>query len=479
MPLGLILKNENVANDMIEIMRELHQYVPAQHQIFFGGDQLTCERSRNSQLAVQDGSSKEKRLEGFICKPEDWHACVNFLQIVFCILFKSTSEKDTATFAQLQRIINRRDVTGDVKKNVAAHEEFLCIVTDAYVASSCMDYLKMNNLTDIPEFSKSLNIVETSDLSDVRRILSSCALEIVDNYILRNWKEELVVRDKLVSDDSGKFQCRIPGCEKSFSKEKSRHNHEIKNQGYSGQLEAAANPTGTTETEGEDFINSYSTVVMKLGFLYRNFCDAVREGDEERVCRLWKFLTLHYFTFGHKKYALEGFMLTSRLCATLSKRKAEQLTWNRFANTRGGPGKNVSLDLYIEHLNNETKHYLKKLGANLTDASAIRCSRAAGITRELMISFDKNASLKAPYGRHARRNDTDDFKDLITEIFTKTKATAKIPGRCHTAFPNFSSDVLHRFDVSKFCSWIRTRSARYGYSTVVKFTLYFCRRIRT
>ena len=77
-----------------------------------------------------------------------------------------------------------------------------------------------------------------------------------------------------------------------------------------------------------------------------------------------------------------------------------------------------------------------------------------------MISFDKNASLKAPYGRHARRNDTDDFKDLITEIFTKTKATAKIPGRCHTELPNFSSDVLHRFDVSEFCSWIRSHQRR-------------------
>ena len=49
-------------------------------------------------------------------------------------------------------------------------------MTDAYVASLCMDYLKMNNLTDIPDLSESLDIVETSDLSDVRRISNSCAL---------------------------------------------------------------------------------------------------------------------------------------------------------------------------------------------------------------------------------------------------------------------------------------------------------------
>ena len=42
-----------------------------QDRIFFGGDQLTEERSRNAKLARSDGDSE--KLEGILPKVEDWH----------------------------------------------------------------------------------------------------------------------------------------------------------------------------------------------------------------------------------------------------------------------------------------------------------------------------------------------------------------------------------------------------------------------
>ena len=46
-PLGVLLRNENKTDDMIEIVEELHQYVPeldGRHEsVFIGGNQLTCE----------------------------------------------------------------------------------------------------------------------------------------------------------------------------------------------------------------------------------------------------------------------------------------------------------------------------------------------------------------------------------------------------------------------------------------------------
>ena len=51
LPLGVILKNENINGEMIEIMETLHQYVPTKNvgssreigeHYLFGGDQLTC-----------------------------------------------------------------------------------------------------------------------------------------------------------------------------------------------------------------------------------------------------------------------------------------------------------------------------------------------------------------------------------------------------------------------------------------------------
>lgn len=62
-PLGLLFKNENTNDDMIDILTELHQrYLPVMkttdgsgnveievlQKVFFGGDQLTEERTRNA-----------------------------------------------------------------------------------------------------------------------------------------------------------------------------------------------------------------------------------------------------------------------------------------------------------------------------------------------------------------------------------------------------------------------------------------------
>jgi len=70
---------------MIEIMEHCHQYVPikvvdgdTQHRHFaqrllMGGDQLTCERARNSQRHRRDAALAEERLEALEPVVEDWH----------------------------------------------------------------------------------------------------------------------------------------------------------------------------------------------------------------------------------------------------------------------------------------------------------------------------------------------------------------------------------------------------------------------
>ena len=76
---------------MIDIIQELHdKYVPVNiytdddvehkeilEKVFFGGDQLTEERSRNATYA-RSGDNSYERLEGLIPKVEDWH-CIRIL----------------------------------------------------------------------------------------------------------------------------------------------------------------------------------------------------------------------------------------------------------------------------------------------------------------------------------------------------------------------------------------------------------------
>lgn len=78
-PLGLLFKNENTNDDMIDILTELHQrYLPVMkttdgsgnveievlQKVFFGGDQLTEERARNARQGRADGDTEFERLEG-------------------------------------------------------------------------------------------------------------------------------------------------------------------------------------------------------------------------------------------------------------------------------------------------------------------------------------------------------------------------------------------------------------------------------
>ena len=96
-PLGVLEKCEQTAEDMIDIMRHVHKYVPQTEsagiveRIFFGGDQVTVERARGAQQARLQSKNRIKRFQGVIPKSEDWHALVTFYQVIIntMILFCS------------------------------------------------------------------------------------------------------------------------------------------------------------------------------------------------------------------------------------------------------------------------------------------------------------------------------------------------------------------------------------------------------
>ena len=58
-------------------------------------------------------------------------------------------------------------------------------------------------------------------------------------------------------------------------------------------------------------------------------------------------------------------------------------------NTHGRPGKNISSDLHMEHLNREVKNAMSSMGANITDQSIQRVGRAIKVLSETMVKFDQ------------------------------------------------------------------------------------------
>ena len=98
------MKNENKYSEMIDIISNLHQYIPTMetsittdlsadpetvdqpiseklHPLLFGGDQLTAARARGCQELRINSDTSTGRLQGLIPVAEDWHTTVTLLVV--------------------------------------------------------------------------------------------------------------------------------------------------------------------------------------------------------------------------------------------------------------------------------------------------------------------------------------------------------------------------------------------------------------
>ena len=108
-------------------------------------------------------------------------------------------------------------------------------------------------------------------------------------------------------------------------------------------------PTDSLQTpHNNDDVSSYMSNVLGMGLFAWDMEDAIREGDGERMIRLWKFLLLLFKQAGKTCTSMH---LLFDVTVALSKKRSYELTWNRICNTHGGIGCNKPLDLHLEHMN--------------------------------------------------------------------------------------------------------------------------------
>ena len=112
-------------------------------------------------------------------------------------------------------------------------------------------------------------------------------------------------------------------------------------------------PAGSASADQDSIFNYASTFLMSL--LKANFNDAVKEMDGQRLLRCWKLVMLCYKKVGRTEYVLESLYLQDEQYSLLSPQEAYRLLHNRGINLKCGCGKNVPLDLKVEHVNNLIK----------------------------------------------------------------------------------------------------------------------------
>ena len=386
---------------------------------------------------------------------------------MYDILFKTTSSADVGTMCSNMNAINQVNAkTKNVLDNFNYCKSFVKLETAAFITAATMQYFNLSELTDKEE-----TFVPPAVLSDdkckrrlwlhqhVKAILQKFVMNEQELYYERAQKQ-VTEMNANASEDQQSYECSV--CGKLYKYKKAKINHEKKIHSIVQTDEQPANLKEPDLKESErkvvDARFNYACTRLSLGMLLFNFDDEVKEGDGERLLRCWKFMMLIFKAYNHTKYSFAALHMQISIKALLTPRQAQSFIWNRTVNTKGGIGKNISMDLRLEHMNKLLKDLLRCLGVNITEKSSERCSKALKLVEDILSSIDAELSVKKPKGQHVRAKRDKDFQVLVDEISKRGKLFAhsldSSSTRQYQEFPDFNSNILYHLDMSQVHAWI-------------------------
>ena len=135
-------------------------------------------------------------------------------------------------------------------------------------------------------------------------------------------------------------------------------------------------PTPSTMKDN-DHVRAYAKELLSFGLLLMEFIDSICEGDGERIIRCWRYFLPLFKCSDHTNYSVKGFNLFEYKYA-FTPRMKQQVMWEFTINLHGKPGKNVSMDLHMEHINKECKQAMGYLGLNIGDTAVSRIGQSIG-----------------------------------------------------------------------------------------------------
>lgn len=365
-------------------------------------------------------------------------------------MYDSKSISERGTLYQLKTRLNRKDVKEKVTSSYHGCEAFYRDVVDGHILLAVMKHFGMESLDSKP--CTNVPGEESQGIASIIQLYKAAGA-ILDKFVypersVADLREEIRQRDIPVHS----FSCRYPTCNREFVRKGNRDNHEAKEH----QLVITDHQPSKLEKEEstQDHIFDYAKTVLLLGLLHRNFQDAVREGDGERITRMWKHLMLYFRACGKTKYALESLFLHVQLNAILTPRESHCLKWNRTVNTVGGVGKNIARDLVMEHTIKTTKNLFAGQGANFTMEGAMVYSRSTNSVQNIIENFDMEGQVKKTSTRHVYSSSEKDVTTIIEELSRIDALSDLKNGREHQCFPKFKSDILAQTDPAKLHKWI-------------------------
>ena len=128
---------------------------------------------------------------------------------------------------------------------------------------------------------------------------------------------------------------------------------------------------------------------------------------------------------------------------------------------KGGPGRNIPLDLMVEHNNNLCKEMISNQGANVTFESSRTMSRAVKTVNDVMTNFDKEAEISGVSGQHCRASSEDDVLKISHCLIQGKCCDDMGVTRGHKSFPKIKKSHLSSIDKDKLFDWIKKRKSEF------------------
>ena len=365
-------------------------------------------------------------------------------------------------------------MVSDAQHKPAPCKRFVNLVLDADIIAAALKFFGMASIDDRPtkhcfsdELATGLRVVRQRYFHRV--IKEFIQTYVVDGTLYKNHfhniqalQEWETVQNNQPLLPNGRYPCRFPGCTSSFKHDGvHRMRHELAHNPPPTipeepvLINTVPDPTDQNP-EPKDDIYDYHCGFMNMALLLRNFMDAIKEGDGERIIRCIKMFLLHFKQdgSGSTKYALEALFHLFQLFALLSPRLAERLKWNRTVNNKGCLGCNVAMDLALEHDNHLIKDMIRGLGANISEASVRRICRAFFILKAFLEQVDLEMKVKKISGEHTKKSAKQDLHKLVQTLHEQNVFEQQATREPMSSFPDFPRDYLQLLDPKGLFSWI-------------------------
>lgn len=207
--------------------------------------------------------------------------------------------------------------------------------------------------------------------------------------------------------------------------------------------------------EGDiDTVMVYGKEVLSLGMLYLEFTDGIREGDGSRILRCWRYLLLVFKATNKRKYAVQAATLLIQYHFIFTERMKQQLMWSRTINTSSRKGKNIPMDLHMEHLNRDLKGAIGHLSSNINKATIDRIAQSLYKVSIIKENFDNCTGVPQDSCYHSTPPLSKDLQRVVEEV-TKKNVYTRLQGRRHLQFKTMKGNTVGILKKTDIDEWLK------------------------